>query len=446
MSTCTTRRRSAPISNPGSPRTRSMNVTIEPAKRLSGSIQVPGDKSISHRAAMLGAIARGTTEITWFLSAADCLSTLSCLRDLGVEITPESEGHVTVRGSGAILAQPATALDAGNSGTTARLLSGILAAQPFASEITGDESLRIRPMERVAEPLRRMGAIVETQNGRLPLRVRGGELHGITYSPPAPSAQVKSAILLAGLYADGDTTVVEGVPTRDHTERMLEAFGASVGVHSGGVSVRRSALYAADIIVPGDMSSAAFFLAGAAAIPGSEVTVTEVGLNPTRTEVLDVLRAMGAEVSVQQEDNWSGEPVGRVTVRGGDLRGTSISGALTARVIDELPVLCVIATAAEGRTEIRDAAELRVKESDRIGALAEALRALGGEVEERPDGLTVYGSPLRGGRVDSRGDHRLAMALSVAGLLASGPVVVDGSEAVEVSFPGFFKALEAVRG
>lgn len=422
-----------------------MDVTIEPAKKLHGTIRVPGDKSISHRAAMLGTIARGTTVISNFLWADDCRSTLSCLRALGAEIL-ERDGSLVVHGRGPRLQEPAGVLDAGNSGTTARLLSGILAGQPFAAEITGDESLRTRPMERVAEPLRAMGAGVDTRGGRLPLRVRGGSLQGITYAPPVPSAQVKSAVLLAGLFAGGETTVIEQVPTRDHTERMLEVFGAPVTARPGQVSVRRSPLQAVPVSIPGDISSAAFVLAAAAVLPGSEVTVTEVGLNPTRTGVLDVLRAMGADVTVRQDDVWSGEPVGTITVRGGELRGTSITGSLTARVLDELPVLCVVATAAAGTTEVADAAELRVKESDRIGALAEALRSLGGEAEERPDGLIVYGSRLRGGRVSSRGDHRLAMALAIAGLLASGPVIVDASEAVEVSFPGFFRTLAALTG
>jgi 3-phosphoshikimate 1-carboxyvinyltransferase len=423
-----------------------MKVTIEPARVLRGRIQVPGDKSISHRAAMLGAIAEGTTAISNFLWADDCRSTLACLRSLGVEIR-EQDGAAVVYGRGPGLRPAAHILDAGNSGTTVRLLSGILAGQPFATEITGDVSLRARPMERVAEPLRRMGAAVETSPaGGLPLRVRGASLHGITYTLPVASAQVKSAVLLAGLYADGDTIVREPVATRDHTERMLASFGAQVTCRDGTVSVRRSALRAVPVTVPGDLSSAAFFLAAAAALPDSELTVTGVGINPTRTGVLDVLRAMGADVEVHQDDVWGGEPVGTVVLRGRGLRGTTISGALIPRVIDELPVLCVVATAATGVTEITDAAELRAKESDRIGAIAGALKALAGEVEERPDGLTVYGSRLRGGRVAGRGDHRLAMAFAVAGLLAAGPVVIEEAEAIGVSFPGFFQTLDTLRG
>jgi 3-phosphoshikimate 1-carboxyvinyltransferase len=423
-----------------------MDVTIEPATKLRGRIQVPGDKSISHRAAMLGAIAEGTTVISNFLWADDCRSTLACLRSLGVDIG-EQEGAAVVYGRGPGLSAASDILDAGNSGTTVRLLAGILAGQPFATEITGDASLRARPMERVAEPLRLMGAAVETSRpGGLPPRVAGRSLHGITYTLPVASAQVKSAVLLAGLFADGDTVVREPVATRDHTERMLASFGAQVDRRGETVSVRRGALRAVPVTVPGDLSSAAFFLAAAAALPDSEITVTGVGINPTRTGVLDVLRAMGADVEVHQDDVWAGEPVGTVVVRGRGLHGTSIGGALIPRVIDELPVLCVAATAAAGAMEITDAAELRVKEADRIGAIAGALKALAGEVEERPDGLTVYGSRLRGGRVASRGDHRLAMAFAVAGLLAAGPVAIDGAEAIGVSFPGFFETLETLRG
>ncbi len=422
-----------------------MHVTVEPARKLIGRIRVPGDKSISHRAAMMGGIATGITPIANFLWADDCRSTLSCLRALGVGID-ERDRAVVVHGQGLRLRPTADMLDAGNSGTTARLMAGLLAGQDFATEITGDESLRSRPMERVAAPLRLMGAAVETSaTGGLPLRVRGGTLRGITYTLPVASAQVKSAVLLAGLYADGETTVVEPMATRDHTERMLEVFGAEVDRRGDQITVDRSTLRGVPVMVPGDISSAAFVLAAAAALPGSEVTVADVGLNPTRTGALDVLRAMGAEVDIRQEDVWAGEPVGTVTVRGQGLRGVAIGGAMVPGVIDELPVLCIAATAAAGSTEISGAAELRVKESDRIGAIATALRVLSGEVEERPDGLTIHGSRLRGGVVNAAGDHRLAMAFSVAGLLASAPVTVEGAEVVAVSFPGFFETLGEVR-
>ena len=424
-----------------------MELVISPAGRLRGRVRVPGDKSISHRAALIGALARGDTVIHHFLRADDCLHTVSCLRALGVGIEDEGS-RLIVRGMGPRWRAPMTPLDAGNSGTTMRLLAGILAGQPFQTELTGDASLRTRPMDRIVEPLSRMGArIVASGDGRFPpLRITGGSLRGITYTLPVASAQVKSAVLLAGLLAEGPTTVVESTPTRDHTERMLAAFGAPIRRDGDRVSVTAAALRGNEVRVCGDISSAAFLLAAAAAMPGSELTVEHVGLNPTRTGFLDVLRALGAEADVRQTGEDAGEPVGAVTVRGQRLRGVRVGGSLIPRVIDELPVLCVIATAAEGETVISDAAELRVKESDRIAVIARGLRALGGEVEERPDGLTVYGSRLRGGRVGSAGDHRIAMAFAVAGLLAGGPVTVEGAESIKVSFPEFGRVLQEVTG
>jgi len=422
-----------------------MELVVSPAGRLRGRVRVPGDKSISHRAALIGALARGDTVIHDFLRADDCLHTVSCLRALGVGIEDEGS-RLIVRGMGPRWRAPMTPLDAGNSGTTMRLLAGILAGQPFQTELTGDASLRTRPMDRIVEPLSRMGArIVASGDGRFPpLRISGGSLRGITYTLPVASAQVKSAVLLAGLLAEGPTTVVEPTPTRDHTERMLATFGAPIRRDGDRVSVTAAALRGHEVRVCGDISSAAFLLAAAAGIPGSELTIEHVGLNPTRTGFLDVLRALGAEVDVRQTGEDTGEPVGAVTVRGRRLRGVRIGGSLIPRVIDELPVLCVIATAAEGETVISDAAELRVKESDRIAVIARGLRALGGEVEERPDGLTVYGSPLHGGRVASAGDHRIAMAFAVAGLLAGGPVTVEGAESIAVSFPAFTRVLRDV--
>jgi len=422
-----------------------MELVISPAGRLRGRVRVPGDKSISHRAALIGALARGDTVIHHFLRADDCLHTVSCLRALGVGIEDEGS-RLIVRGMGPRWRAPMTPLDAGNSGTTMRLLAGILAGQPFQTELTGDASLRTRPVDRIVEPLSRMGArIVASGDGRFPpLRITGGSLRGITYTLPVASAQVKSAVLLAGLLAEGPTTVVEPTPTRDHTERMLAAFGAPIRRDGDRVSVTAAALRGHEVRVCGDISSAAFLLAAAAAMPGSELTVEHVGLNPTRTGFLDVLRALGAEADVRQTGEDAGEPVGAVTVRGQRLRGVRIGGSLIPRVIDELPVLCVIATAAEGETVISDAAELRVKESDRIAVIARGLRALGGEVEERPDGLTVYGSRLHGGRVGSAGDHRIAMAFAVAGLLAGGPVTVEGAESIAVSFPEFTRVLRDV--
>ena len=423
-----------------------MDITISPVRNIQGRLQVPGDKSISHRAALIGALARGDTLIDNFLRAEDCLRTLSCLRALGVAIE-DGGSRVIVHGVGPHWRAPASPLDAGNSGTTMRLLAGILAGQPFETELTGDASLRSRPMDRIVEPLALMGARIEALgDGRFPpLRITGGPLHGISYTLPVASAQVKSAVLLAGLFARGETTVVEPTLTRDHTERMLAAFGAPVRRDDGRVSIgAAAALEGREIRVPGDMSSAAFLLAAAAARPGSELTVEDVGLNPTRTGVLDVLRAFGALVEVRPSGEHNGEPVGAVTVRGHSLRGVRIGGRLIPRVIDELPVLCVLAAIAEGETVISDAAELRVKESDRIAVIARGLRALHGEVKEHADGLTVYGSPLHGGRVAIAGDHRIAMAFAVAGLLAQGPVTVGEAECIAVSFPEFVDVLRSV--
>lgn len=419
-----------------------MDLTITPVQRLAGRIRVGGDKSISHRAALIGAIAEDATTISGFLRAEDCLRTLACLRHLGVAIEDQGE-QIVVRGTGPRLVAPDGVLDAGNSGTTMRLLAGILAAQPFTAEITGDDSLRERPMDRIVEPLTQMGARVEALGrGRFPpLRISGGALRGISYTLPVASAQVKSAVLLAGLLAEGETTVVEPQPTRDHTERMLAWFGAPIARRGNAVTVRRGPLRGREVTVPGDLSSAAFLLAAAAARAGSEVTAEHVGLNPTRTGVLDVLRVMGAAVEVFARGEVCGEPVGDVRVRGQSLRRVTIDGAMIPRVIDELPVLCVVAAVADGTTEIKDAAELRVKESDRVAVIANGLRALGIRVQERPDGLVIHGGTLHGGRVDAAGDHRVAMAFAVAGLLARDPVTVGGAESIAISFPQFVEVL-----
>lgn len=423
-----------------------MDLSISPVARLAGRVRVPGDKSISHRAALIGAIASGPTSIRGFLRAQDCLRTLACLSELGVTIE-DGPDRIVVHGLGLRLQRPAGVLDAGNSGTTMRLVAGVLAGQPFSSEVTGDASLRARPMDRIIEPLMKMGARVEAMGGGRypPLRITGGRLRGIDYRVPVASAQVKSAVLLAGLQAEGETTVIEPVATRDHTEQMLEAFGARVRRHADAVTVAPGPLAGREIAVPGDISSAAFLLVAAAARPGSEITVEGVGVNPTRTGVLEVLKAMGADVVIDAQGASSGEPVAAVTVRGRRLRAVSIGGEIVPRVIDELPVLCVAAAAAEGETVITGAAELRVKESDRIGAMARGLRALGIAVEERPDGMMIRGGRIHGGRVESEGDHRVAMALAVAGLLASERVTVAGAEAIDVSFPEFIQTLQAVR-
>ncbi|MGH2398485.1 MAG: 3-phosphoshikimate 1-carboxyvinyltransferase [bacterium] len=423
-----------------------MDVTVAPVSRLSGRISVPGDKSISHRAAIIGALASGVTTVRNFLQAEDCLRTLACLRELGVKIE-DDRGQLVIYGSAGRPREPPRGLDAGNSGTTMRLLAGVLAAQPFTAEIDGDESLRRRPMDRVADPLRKMGAHVGAREGRYPpIRIMGAQLRGITYEVPVASAQVKSAVLLAGLSAVGETTVVEPVPTRDHTERMLAGFGVPVRREENRITVTPGLPRGIRVDVPGDISSAAFFMAAAAAIPDSELTIERVGVNPTRTGVLDAFRDMGVPAVVEAARDQSGEPVGHVSIRGRRPRGMTLDGAMITRVIDELPVLCVLAAVADGATVIRNASELRVKESDRISVLATGLRALGASVQERPDGMEIHGGRLRGGTVDAAGDHRIAMAFAIAGLLADAPVTVRGAESVSVSFPGFFETLEALTG
>lgn len=394
---------------------------------------------------MLGAIARGTTRVSGFLRAEDCLATLRCLRALGASVNDRGSD---LEIEGGPLREPEEILDVGNSGTTIRLLAGLLAGHPFHSVLTGDASIRRRPVDRVAEPLRRMGArITGRQGGRLaPIAIDGGGLRGISYATPVASAQVKSALLLAGLFAEGETAVREPSQSRDHTERMLGLFGAAV-IRDGMTTRLRGpqTLRGASVRVPGDLSSAAFFLVGAAMVPGSELTAADVGLNPTRTGVLDALKMMGADLEVRDLREQDGEPVGTVLVRGSRLHGATIGGDLIPRTIDELPVLAVAACIAEGETVIRDAAELRVKESDRIVTLAGELRRLGAKVEAQPDGLAIAGGArLHGAHVHSGGDHRMAMALAIAGLCADGPVTIDDTACIETSFPGFADALRTL--
>ena len=443
---------------------------ITPARRLRGRVRVPGDKSISHRAAIIAALARGRTTVSNFSTSADCASTLGALRALGVPVTRDRSA-VRVEGAGAEDGPPAFRppqhpLDCGNSGTTMRLLAGLLAAQGFASTLTGDESLSRRPMRRVIEPLELMGARLVAVDGHAPLRVEGRRpLRAVEYETPVASAQVKSCVLLAGLGAEGRTVVVErGALTRDHTERMLAWFGAEVetfAARSGaGAEVHTARvggparLSARDLSVPGDISSAAFLLAAAALLPGSDVTVEGVGLNPTRAEIVSTLRRLGADVHVEDSRDASNEPVGDVRARGAgglapggaDGGANVLRGAEVARLIDELPVLAVVGTQTRGGLEIRDARELRVKESDRISAVVANLRAMGAEVEEFEDGLRVGGpTPLRGARLQSFGDHRIAMAFAVAALAASGETFIEGAEeCVAVSFPEFFPLLESL--
>ncbi|MBX6378617.1 MAG: 3-phosphoshikimate 1-carboxyvinyltransferase [Clostridia bacterium] len=410
-----------------------------------GELRVPGDKSISHRAALIGALAEGRTEVEGFLAAGDCLSTLACLERLGVEVRLDGGGDggrlVVVSGGPDTWLEPPDVLDAGNSGTTLRLLLGLLAGRPFFSVLTGDASLRRRPMRRVAEPLRTMGAFIDGREGGqlAPLAVRGGRLRPGSFRTAVASAQVKSAILLAGCQAEGVTTVEEPSPSRDHTERMLRAFGAEVAVEGPAVCVTGPArLRGRAVRVPGDISSAAFLLVAAALVPGSRLTVRDVGVNPTRTGVLDALQAMGARVAVCNRRDWGGEPVADVVVEAAELRGIALGGADIPRLIDEIPILAVAATQAQGVTEIRDAAELRVKESDRLAALARELRRLGARVEPLADGLRIEG-PCRlvGAACRSEGDHRIAMALAVAGLVADGETVVDDDRCIAISYPSF---------
>lgn len=426
-----------------------MTRTISQATALAGRIRLPADKSIAHRAALFAALADGPSEIVGFSDAADPQSTLACLRALGVEVEERDESlYVAGRGLRGFTA-PSGPLDCGNSGTTMRLLTGLLAGQSFESVLTGDESLRARPMDRVAEPLAQMGAGITLTDGHAPVRITGRPLRGIEYELPVASAQVKSAVLLAGLLASGETTVVEPVPTRDHTERMLgldvfEMAGRRYVTVEGGRPVEPGLW-----VVPRDFSAAAFFLVAGAVVPHSALEMLGVGLNPSRAALLDVLRAMGAPVEVRNERRHGREPIADLVVlnEGRRLQGVSVGGALVPNLIDEIPVLAVAAACAEGRTEIRDAAELRVKETDRIAATAAFLRALGAEVEELPDGLVIEGGrPLRGAEVESRGDHRIAMAAAVAALAAEGETTIHGAEASAVSFPGFWGELAALTG
>lgn len=430
-----------------------MNLHVSPATTVSGSIQVPGDKSISHRAAIFGALAQGTTRVSNFLRAGDTLGTLAMLRELGIAIRlPDNSGEILeVEGRGFDgLSAPQNALDCGNSGTTARLMMGVLAGQSFQSTLSGDESLAKRPMDRVQIPLCRMGAEIRGVGDRCtpPLEIRGGNLRAIEYPMPVASGQLKSAILLAGLRAQGTTTVIEPAPSRDHTERMLRGFGVEVETRDNRVGVRGGQeLRATDISVPGDISSATFFFVAAALRPGWELTVRGVGVNPTRTGSLDVLRAMGAEVLLSNERESGGEPLADVTIRGRELQATEIGGALIPRLVDELPVLALLATQAQGTTIIRDAAEMRVKESDRIAVITRELTKLGAQIEERPDGMVIHGpTKLVGATVSSpKGDHRIAMTLAIAGLIAEGQTTVENADAVTSSFPNFAVLLEEIR-
>jgi 3-phosphoshikimate 1-carboxyvinyltransferase len=412
-----------------------------PGGQLSGKIRVPGDKSISHRSIMLGSLSDGITEVEGFLEGEDALATLQAFRDMGVVIEGPHHGRVTIHGVGLHGLKPAPGpIYLGNSGTSMRLLSGLLAAQRFDSVLTGDASLSKRPMNRVAKPLRAMGAVIETgPEGQPPLTIRGGQsLKGLNYTLPMASAQVKSSLLLAGLYAEGRTAVTEPAPTRDHTERMLRGFGCPVEVVDATVAVESGhALLATRIEVPGDISSAAFFLVAASIAEGSELLLEHVGINPTRTGVIDILRLMGADITLENLREVGGEPVADLRVRAAPLKGIEIPEALVPLAIDEFPVLFVAAACAQGRTVLRGAEELRVKESDRIQVMADGLLALGVKCVPTPDGIIIDGGGMAGGEVHAHGDHRIAMAFSVASLRATAPIRIHDCANVATSFPNF---------
>jgi 3-phosphoshikimate 1-carboxyvinyltransferase len=425
---------------------------VRPARSVRGSVSLPGDKSISHRYAMLAAIADGTSLLENYSTGADCASTLGCLRSLGVkwERKADAGNVIEVQGRGLSLSAPNQPLDCGNSGSTIRMLSGIVAGQKFTSEMAGDESLSRRPMERVIAPLKAMGAEIASQNGRPPLRITGGNLKGIEYRMPVASAQVKTCLLFAGLLAEGETRIEEPLRTRDHGEVALRAFGAQLerkGDRNGNeVCIRGGQrLRGIEALVPGDLSSAAFFLCAAALFPGSQLSVTNLLMNPTRARLLDVLMQMGLRISVTQLEEVHGELVGTLQVEGGRLKGATIAGSDTAALIDEIPVLAAIAPYTEQGIEVRDAKELRVKESDRIASIAINLRAMGAQVEEREDGLKIPGGQsLHGTELESFGDHRIAMAFSIAALRAQGETLIRGSECAAISYPEFFSTLQGL--
>ena len=426
------------------------SITIQPATSIRGEIIVPGDKSISHRSIMLGAIANGVTTVRGFLRGEDNLSTMHAFRAMGVEINDDGE-TVKIIGRGLYgLKEPGDVLDCGNSGTTIRLITGLLSGQSFFSVVTGDQYLRKRPMKRVVEPLTLMGARISgRKSGTLaPLAIVGGSLQGIAYQSPVSSAQIKSSIMLAGLYAAGETSVSEPSLSRDHSERMFQLFGASLVRGDKAVTVRGGVeLTGQEVTVPGDISSAAFFMVAALITPGSELLIKNVGVNPSRTGIIDILQSMGGDLQLLDQREVSGEPVADILVRSSRLKGISISGAVVPRAIDEFPAICIAAAVAEGITVVRDARELRVKETDRITAMADNLRKLGITVTESEDGMDITGSEqLSGGTVDSCGDHRIAMSMSVAALVASGPITVTDIACVATSFPTFFPLLEKVAG
>jgi 3-phosphoshikimate 1-carboxyvinyltransferase len=425
------------------------SVTIHPASTVGGVVRIPGDKSISHRYAMLAAIAEGVSRFHNFSAARDCASTLNCVAKLGSAWKQLDDGAIEVQGVGPRLRPPSEPLDCGNSGSTMRMLSGILAGQPFASELFGDESLSRRPMARIMTPLTEMGAkISSSEGGRPPLKIHGGSLKAIHYRPEVASAQVKSCVLFAGLFADGETVVEESIRTRDHGEIALQAFGAEVG-RTGNASriAGGQRLRAIEAHVAGDLSSAAFFLCAAALFPGSQITLPGILMNPTRARLLDILTQMGLKISIGHLEEHQGELAGTIEARGAEWKGGLVAGADAAALIDEIPVMAAVAPYSRGGLEVRDAKELRAKESDRIDAVAANLRKMGAEIEERPDGMRIPGGQhLHGAELDSFGDHRIAMAFAVAALRAEGDTIIHGADAAGVSYPVFFEELEKVAG
>lgn len=423
-----------------------MDRTIKPVKALNGTIKIPGDKSISHRAVMFGSLAKGDTEITGFLMGADCLSTIDCFRKLGVKIDI-NEDKVIVHGNGLHgLKAPSSMLDVGNSGTTIRLISGILAAQSFDTELNGDASIQKRPMRRIIAPLTEMGANIESKDGYAPLKIYGTQLHPMEYTMPVASAQVKSSILLASLFADGVTTINEPVASRNHTEIILNYFGANIKSENGVItSTPVDELYAKPITVPGDISSAAFFMVAGLIVPNSHIIIENVGINPTRTGIIDALQSMGGYVKVLNERTSGGELVGDIEVKSSKLHSTELSGSIIPRMIDEIPVFAVAALVAEGTTIIRDATELKVKESNRIATMSNELAKMGAVIQETEDGMIIDGGQsIKGGKVYSHLDHRVAMSCAVAALIGSEPSVIEEADCVNISFPTFYNLLETL--
>jgi 3-phosphoshikimate 1-carboxyvinyltransferase len=423
-----------------------MNFVVEPSALKNGTVTVPGDKSISHRALILGAIAEGKTTVRGFLDGDDCLASLAALQSMGVRIDRPSATQLVIEGAGAAgLQAPADVLDMGNSGTAMRLFAGLLAGQSFSSQLTGDASLSKRPMNRVIKPLTMMGAQIQSDDGKPPLVINGQTLNGVVYSMPVASAQVKSAILLAGLYADGEVVVHEPAVTRDHTERMLGAMGAIISVGETQMIMHGGQqLKATDIQVPADLSSAAFVILAAILSSNAEVTITDVGVNPTRTGVIEILKAMGADIAIQNVRLFGEEPVADLTVSSSNLQGIDVDPAKVSLAIDEFPVLFIAAACAQGKTTFSGIGELRVKESDRIAAMAEGLRALSVTVDETEDGAVIHGGKLYGGKVRSHGDHRIAMSFAVAGSVAEWAVHIADTDTVGTSFPGFTECMQSL--